>query len=161
MIKKLISFVLPVLLLTATGAARAQSTTEGAIAGTVEDSTSAAVPNAAITIRNDGTNAVSYTHLGDEPGAQLRSGPQTDRRARGNMDIQQLRNKIDQLDDQLVRLLSERAAAAAAIGELKAKQGTPIYEPQREQDVINHVRGANPGPLTDLQVQHVLSLIHI
>jgi len=75
------------------------------------------------------------------------------------MDIQQLRNKIDQLDDQLVRLLSERAAAAAAIGELKAKQGTPIYEPQREQDVINHVRGANPGPLTDLQVQHVYERI--
>jgi len=73
------------------------------------------------------------------------------------MDIQQLRNKIDQLDDQLVRLLSERAAAA--IGELKAKQGTPIYEPQREQDVINHVRGANPGPLTDLQVQHVYERI--
>jgi hypothetical protein len=60
MIKKLISFVLPVLLLTATGAARAQSTTEGAIAGTVEDSTSAAVPNAAITIRNDGTNAEKH-----------------------------------------------------------------------------------------------------
>ena len=75
------------------------------------------------------------------------------------MDIQQLRNKIDQLDDQLVRLLSERAAAAAAIGELKAKTGTPIYEPQREQDVINHVRGANPGPLTDLQVQHVYERI--
>jgi chorismate mutase-like protein len=75
------------------------------------------------------------------------------------MDIQELRDKIDELDDKLVRLLSERAAAAAAIGELKASKGTPIYEPQREQDVINHVRGANPGPLTDLQVQHVYERI--
>jgi chorismate mutase len=50
---------------------------------------------------------------------------------------------------------SERAAAAAAIGELKAKNGTPIYEPQREQDVLQHVRKSNPGPLTDLQVQHI------
>jgi len=75
------------------------------------------------------------------------------------MDIQQLRSKIDDLDEQLVRLLSERAQAAVAIGELKAKQGTPIYEPQREQDVFNHVRGANAGPLTDLQVQHVYERI--
>ena len=35
----------------------AQSTTQGAIAGTVEDATSAAIPGAAITIHNDGTNA--------------------------------------------------------------------------------------------------------
>ena len=71
------------------------------------------------------------------------------------MDIPALRSKIDQLDEQIVRLLSERAAAAAAIGELKAKNGTPIYEPQREQDVLQHVRKSNPGPLTDLQVQHI------
>jgi hypothetical protein len=38
-------------------AAFAQSTTQGAIAGTVEDATGAVVPNASITIRNDGTNA--------------------------------------------------------------------------------------------------------
>jgi chorismate mutase-like protein len=75
------------------------------------------------------------------------------------MDIQQLRNKIDQLDDELVRLLAERATAAAAIGELKAKQGTPIYEPQREQHVLQHVRQSNPGPLTDLQVQHIYERI--
>jgi hypothetical protein len=41
----------------ATGAAAAQSTTQGAIGGTVEDATNAAVPNATVTIRNDGTNA--------------------------------------------------------------------------------------------------------
>ena len=75
------------------------------------------------------------------------------------MDIQELRDKIDELDDKLVRLLSERAAAAAAIGRLKQKSGTPIYEPQREQHVLNHVRGANPGPLTDHQVQHVYERI--
>jgi hypothetical protein len=39
------------------GAAFAQSTTQGAIAGTVEDTTGAVVPNASITIHNDGTNA--------------------------------------------------------------------------------------------------------
>ncbi len=63
MLKKLMSYALPVLLLTATvsiAAARAQSTTEGAIAGTVEDTTSAAIPSATVTIRNDGTNAEKH-----------------------------------------------------------------------------------------------------
>jgi hypothetical protein len=39
------------------GAAMAQSTTQGAIAGTVEDTTGAVVPGASVTIHNDGTNA--------------------------------------------------------------------------------------------------------
>ena len=43
-----------------TGAACAQSTTQGAIAGTVEDSTDAAIPGAEITIHNDGTNAEQH-----------------------------------------------------------------------------------------------------
>jgi chorismate mutase len=71
------------------------------------------------------------------------------------MDIADWRNRIDELDDQIVQLLSERAAAAVAIGKLKAQQSAPIYEPQREQAVFDHVRKANPGPLSGAQVQHV------
>ncbi len=71
------------------------------------------------------------------------------------MDISDWRNKIDELDEQIVHLLSQRAAAAAAIGELKAKNGGPIYEPQREQAVFEHVRSVNPGPLSGIQLQHV------
>jgi chorismate mutase-like protein len=74
---------------------------------------------------------------------------------RGNMEIADWRNKIDELDEKLVQLLSERAAAAAAIGKLKAQQSAPIYEPQREQAVFEHVRKVNPGPLSDVQIQHV------
>ncbi len=40
----------------AAAAARAQSTTEGAIAGTVEDATGAVIPGAAVVIHNNGTN---------------------------------------------------------------------------------------------------------
>jgi chorismate mutase-like protein len=71
------------------------------------------------------------------------------------MEIADWRNKIDELDEKLVQLLSERATAAAAIGKLKALQSAPIYEPQREQAVFEHVRKANPGPLSDAQIQHV------
>ena len=71
------------------------------------------------------------------------------------MDIPDWRNKIDELDEKIVRLLSERAAAAVAIGQLKAQSSDPIYEPQREKAVFEHVRRINPGPLSDAQVQDV------
>ena len=63
------------------------------------------------------------------------------------MDISDWRQKIDELDEQIVRLISQRAEAAKAIGELKRTADLPVYEPHREQDVFNHVRAANPGPL--------------
>jgi len=71
------------------------------------------------------------------------------------MDIADWRNKIDGLDEQIVRLLNERAAAAVEIGRLKQKQSAPIYEPNREQAVFEHVREVNPGPLTGVQLQDI------
>jgi chorismate mutase-like protein len=71
------------------------------------------------------------------------------------MEIADWRKKIDELDEQIVKLLNERAAAAVEIGKLKAKQSAPIYEPKREQVVFEHVRSVNPGPLSGAQVQDV------
>ena len=71
------------------------------------------------------------------------------------MEIADWRKKIDDLDEQIVRLLSERAAAAVEIGKLKAKNESPIYEPQREQSVFEHVQKMNPGPLSNAQVKDV------
>ncbi len=75
------------------------------------------------------------------------------------MDISDWRKKIDELDEQIVRLISQRAEAAKAIGELKKTAALPVYEPQREQNVFDHVRTANPGPLADAEIQHVYERI--
>jgi chorismate mutase len=75
--------------------------------------------------------------------------------ARGRMEIADWREKIDQLDEQIVRLLSERAAAAMAIGEIKRRNKSAVYEPQREQQVFEHIRRVNPGPLSGAQLQDV------
>ena len=75
------------------------------------------------------------------------------------MEIADWRRKIDELDEQIVRLLSERAAAAVAIGQLKAKASAPIYEPQREQSVFEHVQKVNAGPLSDVQIKDVYERI--
>lgn len=75
------------------------------------------------------------------------------------MDIADWRRKIDELDGQIVRLLSERAAAAEAIGKLKRATSLPVYEPGREQVIFDHVRAANPGPLPDAELQHIYERI--
>lgn len=68
------------------------------------------------------------------------------------MEIADWRQKIDALDDEIVRLISERARAAIAIGELKRSSGASIYEPDREQAVLAHVRAVNHGPLADTEL---------
>ena len=71
------------------------------------------------------------------------------------MEIADWRTKIDELDEQIVKLLNERAAAAVEIGRLKQKISAPIYEPNREQTVFSHVAEVNPGPLTAAQLQDI------
>lgn len=75
------------------------------------------------------------------------------------MDIEDWRKKIDAMDEQLVGLISKRAEAAKAIGELKRDSTLPVYEPQRERDVLDHVRRVNPGPLDDAELIHVYERI--
>ncbi|RSL16937.1 chorismate mutase [Edaphobacter aggregans] len=75
------------------------------------------------------------------------------------MDISDWRQKIDELDEQIVRLISQRAGAAQAIGELKRTSDLPVYEPKREQAVFDHVRAVNPGPLDDAELLHVYERI--
>jgi chorismate mutase len=75
------------------------------------------------------------------------------------MEISDWRKRIDELDIEIIRLISERAAAARAIGELKRTADLPVYEPRREQDVFDRVRAANPGPLDDAELLHVYERI--
>ena len=74
-------------------------------------------------------------------------------------EISDWRKKIDELDEQIVRLINQRAEAAEAIGELKRAVELPVYEPQREQAVFEHVRAVNPGPLDDAELLHVYERI--
>jgi chorismate mutase len=61
--------------------------------------------------------------------------------------IEDLRDRIDAIDRQLVALLGERASCALAIGRIKELKGLPIYQPAREAEVLSNVRGHNAGPL--------------
>jgi chorismate mutase-like protein len=64
------------------------------------------------------------------------------------MTLDDLRKDIDRVDEVLVRLLNERARCVCEIGRLKKELGVEIYQPDREKDVLRHVREvACEGPL--------------
>ncbi len=65
------------------------------------------------------------------------------------MSLDELRNRIDELDHQLVKLLNERAQVVVEIGKLKDKTGGQVYAPDREKEVFARITGANKGPLPD------------
>ncbi|HEY1396204.1 prephenate dehydratase [Roseateles sp.] len=58
-----------------------------------------------------------------------------------------LRDQIDALDSQLLTLLNQRAHVAEQVGEIKRRDGTPFFRPDRVAQVIAKIKGANPGPL--------------
>jgi chorismate mutase len=65
------------------------------------------------------------------------------------LDIDEIRQEIDRLDRELLRIFNERAALALAIGEIKKEKGLPVYDPQREKLIFERMKAANPGPLED------------
>ncbi len=65
------------------------------------------------------------------------------------MSLDDLRNRIDEIDAQLVKLLNERAQVVVEVGKLKSRTDGPIYAPDREKQVLAKIRKANEGPLPD------------
>jgi chorismate mutase len=70
-----------------------------------------------------------------------------------------LRRRIDAIDEQLVRLLSARAACALEIGRVKKEAGMDVYQPAREAEVLTHVQHVNPGPLDDGAVRRLFERV--
>lgn len=58
-----------------------------------------------------------------------------------------LRVRIDVVDQQLLKLLNERARLAQAVGEVKKLDGSPVFRPDREAQVIDRLKNRNPGPV--------------
>lgn len=68
------------------------------------------------------------------------------------MDINKLRQRIDQLDDELLKIFNERAALAVKIGEAKKELDLPIYDPKREKLIFERMHLNNPGPLDNAAI---------
>ena len=58
-----------------------------------------------------------------------------------------LREKIDAVDRELLTLLNRRAQLALDVGEIKKHEGSPVFRPEREAQVIDGLKAVNAGPL--------------
>ena len=71
------------------------------------------------------------------------------------MTLDDLRLKIDSIDDTLLKLYNERMELVHQVGELKNTTGAPIYRPEREQAILNRLKVLNKqmnGKLTDAAI---------
>ena len=67
-------------------------------------------------------------------------------------ELVKLRDRIDALDSELLRLLNERAKLAQAVGHIKNGQ---IYRAEREAQVLRRLVADNPGPLKPENIEHL------
>lgn len=73
--------------------------------------------------------------------------------------LARIRRNIDEVDAVLVKLLNQRAKWALEIGELKKREGVPVYQPEREAEVMTHVTETNRGPLSTAAVKRLFERI--
>ncbi len=71
------------------------------------------------------------------------------------MDLDAIRKKIDSLDEEIVTLLNKRLALASEIGRVKRENGTAVYVPKREEEVLRRLAGYNKGPLGEKALRAV------
>jgi chorismate mutase / prephenate dehydratase len=63
------------------------------------------------------------------------------------MDLDDWRSRIDDLDDHILNLLTQRAEVALKIGELKRQRALPYFVPEREAQILDRLVSRSPGPL--------------
>src|SRR6267378_4768504 len=64
------------------------------------------------------------------------------------MNLDDWRSRINDLDDKILQLLTQRAEAVLQIGDLKRRQDAPSYAPEREAEILRRLAALNAGPLT-------------
>ena len=78
---------------------------------------------------------------------------------RGEAQVDDLRRRIDQIDDQLMKLLNSRSACAVEIGRIKRQIGMAVYQPEREKWILDRAEKNNPGPLDSGAVRRVFERV--
>lgn len=73
--------------------------------------------------------------------------------------LYQLREQVDDINLQILKLLSERAAITSEIGQVKARMGLPFYDPQREAVMLEALQRANKGPFSNQAISHLFKQI--
>ena len=74
-------------------------------------------------------------------------------------DLDGWRKRIDEIDQQLLKLLNERSRCAVELGHIKKKLNLPAWQPQRELEILRNVVESNQGPLDDAAIRRLFERI--
>jgi len=74
-------------------------------------------------------------------------------------DMAEWRKRIDEIDQQVLKLLNERARCALEIGQYKKERNLPAWAPEREAEILRNVVKTNTGPLDDAAVRRLFERI--
>jgi len=74
-------------------------------------------------------------------------------------DLDGWRKRIDEIDQELVKLLNERSQCAVEIGHIKKQLNQPAWQPQREAEILRNVVKSNHGPLDDAAMRRLFERI--
>lgn len=69
--------------------------------------------------------------------------------------LPQIREEIDSIDEQMVRLLSRRGQCAIEVGLVKQSDGKAFFTPERERQIFDRLAEINTGPLTKTHLQNI------
>ena len=75
------------------------------------------------------------------------------------MDLKKLRDQINHIDNQILKLLQERAELSKRVGSLKSLTGNKIYVPQREYEILNRLKMQNHGIYPEDAIDQIWSEI--
>ncbi|WP_147532645.1 bifunctional 3-deoxy-7-phosphoheptulonate synthase/chorismate mutase [Bacillus marasmi] len=73
--------------------------------------------------------------------------------------LEQLRNRVDEINLQLLSLINERAKLVQEIGRVKETQGVNRYDPLRERMMLDKITANNDGPFENSTVEHMFKQI--
>ena len=73
--------------------------------------------------------------------------------------LEQYRSEIQDINEQILDLLEKRGNLAQKIGEEKRKQGTKVYDPEREKEMLNALIEKNHGPFNDNVIKQLFKEI--
>jgi len=73
--------------------------------------------------------------------------------------LDELRERLDIIDEQMMALLSERAKVVNKVADFKRRHNIPVYIPEREVSIIERLRALNPGPLSGDAVERIYRTI--
>jgi 3-deoxy-7-phosphoheptulonate synthase/chorismate mutase len=73
--------------------------------------------------------------------------------------VRELRERVDEVDRELIEALSERARIVQEIMALKSEAGAPVYDPRREEEILQKIVEINSGPIYDSSMRDIFELI--